>query len=496
MDLVGHIALASSLVLLSAESVQAQPNRPFEAEASVGVEPMHDSSARLLEEISQDWDGLEWLNDNRTEYVFDESGNRLGELRQSWDGLTWVNLSGSRHTRELDSLGRDWAVTEEWTEASWILASRLLWIYDEQGHHIERIYQEWSDDHWLNWYRDLWEWDGELQVRSTTQVWDGARWVDNERTFTTFDERGNRIEYFSLLWDGQMWNNESRLLYAHDDRDNQTERIFQVGDGSEWVNQDRGLNSYDAAGNLTEEVDLVWINGAWRNHEKHVYVYNESGKMIEWEEYFYFGHSTDWEPNWRDIYQHDEQGRYLGRIGHTWGESDWVKVLRSTKSRNDAGQEIETLHEDWTGTDWVFTSRFRIAYDDSGNPVQYLWGNWDGSEFVNRHRRLKKYDTGITSGIGGPVPLPDHNDGVKLHPNYPNPFASSTTISFELSRAAKVNVTILDPLGRVVQVLVDSDREAGKQEIQWRPSQLGSGLYIVRLAADGVVATRSILLVE
>jgi hypothetical protein len=265
------------------------------------------------------------------------------------------------------------------------------------------------------------------------------------------------------------------------------------------VNRDRTLNSYDAAGNSTEEVDLYWIDGAWRNHERHVHVYDEFGREVEWEEYSFYGQSTDWEPQWRDIYRYDDQGRHVGRVGYRWKESVWSKVLRTTTSRNDSGQEVETLNEDWTGTEWVFSSRFRITCDDAGNPLESLWQNWSGREFVNTYRRLKKYDTGISSAIRELVPYADHSgdkDGVVLHPNYPNPFATSTTISFELSNPAEVTVAILDLLGRVIQVVVDADLVAGTHRIDWRPTDLGSGVYMVRVAANGVVATRSMLLVE
>jgi hypothetical protein len=81
--------------------------------------------------------------------------------------------------------------------------------------------------------------------------------------------------------------------------------------------------------------------------------------------------------------------------------------------------------------------------------------------------------------------------GIRLLPNSPNPFNPSTTIAFELPRAAAVTLRILDPAGRVVRTLLAEDmRPAGRNEVSWRGDlddggQAASGVYLYRLEADG-----------
>ena len=71
---------------------------------------------------------------------------------------------------------------------------------------------------------------------------------------------------------------------------------------------------------------------------------------------------------------------------------------------------------------------------------------------------------------------------VRLYTGYPNPFATATTIGFELSRATDVTLEVLDLEGRPVRALVRDERPAGQQGVAWEASpDLVGGFYRVRL---------------
>lgn len=77
-------------------------------------------------------------------------------------------------------------------------------------------------------------------------------------------------------------------------------------------------------------------------------------------------------------------------------------------------------------------------------------------------------------------------ESVYLIQNYPNPFNPSTTISYQLSEAASVNLTIYDVKGRVVATLVNQDRGAGLYEVHWSGldasrNQVNTGVYFAQL---------------
>ncbi|MDT8323366.1 MAG: VIT domain-containing protein [Bacteroidota bacterium] len=88
--------------------------------------------------------------------------------------------------------------------------------------------------------------------------------------------------------------------------------------------------------------------------------------------------------------------------------------------------------------------------------------------------------------------LPQH---VALQRNYPSPFSlaahRATTIPFTLTQSAPVHIVITDVLGRVVRVLTDGDRAAGRHSVQWDGrdafgAQVTPGVYFVRLTSHDV----------
>jgi flagellar hook assembly protein FlgD len=57
--------------------------------------------------------------------------------------------------------------------------------------------------------------------------------------------------------------------------------------------------------------------------------------------------------------------------------------------------------------------------------------------------------------------------GISLGANYPNPFNPATTLSYELSRPAKVHLSVFDGRGRRVRVIDAGFVQAGRYESRW-----------------------------
>jgi hypothetical protein len=74
---------------------------------------------------------------------------------------------------------------------------------------------------------------------------------------------------------------------------------------------------------------------------------------------------------------------------------------------------------------------------------------------------------------------------LELHANFPDPFQTSTTISFTLPETMSVNLDVIDLLGRRVSVLKQGTYEAGTYTQAFNRSQLAGGLYFLRLRAEG-----------
>jgi hypothetical protein len=89
----------------------------------------------------------------------------------------------------------------------------------------------------------------------------------------------------------------------------------------------------------------------------------------------------------------------------------------------------------------------------------------------------------------------------RLGGNSPNPFNSSTTISYFVPYRAEVEITIYDLLGREIRVLQNGIKPSGHYTVGWdgRDSDgkpVSSGIYFYRLQADGYSEARKMLFLK
>lgn len=81
-----------------------------------------------------------------------------------------------------------------------------------------------------------------------------------------------------------------------------------------------------------------------------------------------------------------------------------------------------------------------------------------------------------------------------LHPNYPNPFAGTTTLRFTLAARAHVTLRICDVTGRRVATLIDGQlQEAGTTALPFSSAALPQGVYFMELTAAGRTLRRPML---
>ena len=80
---------------------------------------------------------------------------------------------------------------------------------------------------------------------------------------------------------------------------------------------------------------------------------------------------------------------------------------------------------------------------------------------------------------------------------YPNPFSDSATLSLTLSESMRVTATVYDLLGRRVSVLHDGAINGGQtKNFSIGSAGLTSGSYIIRVASDHFVETRSFTVIH
>ena len=73
----------------------------------------------------------------------------------------------------------------------------------------------------------------------------------------------------------------------------------------------------------------------------------------------------------------------------------------------------------------------------------------------------------------------------ELYQNFPNPFNTTTTFSYNLPARSRVRIEVYTALGQLIAVVVDGEQDAGMQSVPWS-ANLTSGVYFFRLHASSV----------
>ena len=92
--------------------------------------------------------------------------------------------------------------------------------------------------------------------------------------------------------------------------------------------------------------------------------------------------------------------------------------------------------------------------------------------------------TNLTGIVKGDL-LPNE---FSLNQNYPNPFNPSTSIEYNLPFESKVNLTVYNTLGQVVNELISEVQSQGTHQVNFNGAALSSGIYyykITGVSADG-----------
>jgi hypothetical protein len=103
------------------------------------------------------------------------------------------------------------------------------------------------------------------------------------------------------------------------------------------------------------------------------------------------------------------------------------------------------------------------------------------------------FDTQKPISVDGPEVIPVT---YTLEQNYPNPFNPSTVIRYDVPKSSKVSLNVYDIMGREVAALVNDVQAAGRYEVVFSAQNISSGVYFYRLAADGFISVKKMVLMK
>jgi hypothetical protein len=87
-------------------------------------------------------------------------------------------------------------------------------------------------------------------------------------------------------------------------------------------------------------------------------------------------------------------------------------------------------------------------------------------------------------------------DAFLLFQCYPNPFNSSTVISYQLTVNCFVTLKVYDILGKEVATLEDGQKQSGFYQATFDGARFASGIYFYRLETGNFVQTKKLILLK
>jgi len=179
---------------------------------------------------------------------------------------------------------------------------------------------------------------------------------------------------------------------------------------------------------------------------------------------------------------------------YNWA-ADYDRIYLYNGTALAADSNATPIYEGWMiGSDYSYT-----LHIDS--PGKYLLQLHSGvaaltTPYTVRLDYTGEYVTGVEEEEMDTQPA-----GFALCQSYPNPFNPQTVIAYSLPKACYVTLTVYNPEGQVIKVLVRENKPAGSYRIVWDGSddagrKVGSGIYFYELRAGNFVEARKMALVR
>ena len=219
--------------------------------------------------------------------------------------------------------------------------------------------------------------------------------------------------------------------------------------------------------------------------------------------------------------------RLVGAESETYGKSmvsgditgdQYYDIIISSDPGNDPGDvhKVTVFYGSTNPSDSVFLAEDTTVTRICAQPTDGSFGSALGSADLNndgiedlyigsfRAKPLGRSSGGkvyLFDGIDTTTAGPPTTPSFILHQNHPNPFSTSTTISYALAGPSPVTLTIYNVLGQRVLRMGSPWQSEGLQSFVWnglddRNRRVASGVYFYRVQAGQTSRTEKMLLIR
>jgi hypothetical protein len=136
----------------------------------------------------------------------------------------------------------------------------------------------------------------------------------------------------------------------------------------------------------------------------------------------------------------------------------------------------------------TFTDEVTMNTTDLAAKLQFYLGSSTASVWIDD---ITIVDNNLTTDIDEPV---ETNLNISVLQNYPNPFASATTIKYKVTEPGFVSIKIFNAIGTEITTLVNEQKAIGEFTVELNATGLSDGIYFCRLQAGTLKDTKKLIL--
>ncbi len=141
---------------------------------------------------------------------------------------------------------------------------------------------------------------------------------------------------------------------------------------------------------------------------------------------------------------------------------------------------------------------------NSSSGAEYEFTDSEAESGIDYWYKIEEISTDGSSDFYGPILVPAQAmlpGDFALSQNYPNPFNPVTHFKYQLPRDCQVNIVVYSLLGQEVKVILQGKQSAGFYTADWDSRDavgraVPSGIYFLRMQADGITEIRKMTLMR
>jgi hypothetical protein len=190
--------------------------------------------------------------------------------------------------------------------------------------------------------------------------------------------------------------------------------------------------------------------------------------------------------NGRSIQQTSDGGYIITGSTEFWGAIDLYLVKTNsfgdtlwTKTFGDTAREVGRSVQQTSDGGYIIVGSTE-SFGAGGEDVYLIKAAGDGTVGIDEEFTKSKVNY----------------SKITLLQNLPNPFQRWTVIGYSLPETRTVTLKIYDINGRLVETLVNDQKEPGFYEVQWDGKNQANGIYFYRLSNNKFSATKKMILLK